>query len=80
MSNIRRGLIWGVNTMVYIATIFLLLLLSLEPISVQSAAIVSLLLGAIAGYAVGMTVWQVLDMQDENTADLQEDEEKQELK
>lgn len=80
MSNIRKGLIWGVNTMVYTATIFLLLLLSLEPISVQSAAIVSLLLGAIAGYAVGMIVWQVLDMQDENAADPQEDEEKQELK
>lgn len=76
MSNIRKGLIWGVNTMVYTATIFLLLLLSLEPISVQSAAIISLLLGAIAGYAVGMTVWQVLDMRDENAADPQEDEEK----
>ena len=76
MSNIRKGLIWGVNTMVYTAIIFLLLLLPLEPISVQSAAIVSLMVGAITGYAVGMTVWQVLDMQDENDADLQEDEEK----
>lgn len=76
MSNIRKGLIWGVNTMVYTATIFLLLLLSLEPISVQSAAMVPLLLGAIAGYAVGMIVWQVLDMQDENAADPKEDGEK----
>lgn len=77
MSSIRKGLIWGVNTMVYTAIIFfLLLLLASEPISIQNAATVSILLGVIAGYAVGMTVWQVLDMQDESAAGFQEDEEK----